>query len=100
MAAISSEHPVAGACVFAYVRRMEKPPIIDHDPHEPTRPSRGEHIFVTVGTAVILIGLALFLKWVDRSYGGVALLIVCATVFLTCFGSAVRSERKKGRRPW
>jgi hypothetical protein len=74
-------------------------PIIDHDPNEPPRPTRGEAAAVTVITIVVLVSLALALKWLKGEYGLVVGLIGCGTVIILSFGlAAVLVARTKRHR--
>ena len=70
---------------------------IDHDPNEHPRPDKGEQIFVTVVTVVVLSGLALILRWVHRDFGLSALSIVGALILAIAFAVAFALERSKGR---
>jgi len=74
------------------------PPTIDHDPNEPQRPLKGEVLFVSIATAVILVALGIGLKWIDRTVGGVWFAIACISLIVIAFALAFREERKKRQR--
>lgn len=71
---------------------------IDHDPNEHPRPDKGEQIFVTVVTIVVLSGLALGLNALKDAFGLAIGLAGCASVLAIAFAVAFALERSKGRR--
>lgn len=73
---------------------------IDHDPNEPPRPYKGEQLFVTIVTVVVLSGLALFLRWVAKEGGLGIFAVVCVAIVAICFAIAFRLERSKSQRLW
>lgn len=79
---------------------MSEQPVIDHNPQEKPRPTRGETIFVTVATTVVLIGMALFYNWVRREFGTGLGLGVIGLVSVTLLAIACWQEWKKRRRLW
>lgn len=70
---------------------------IDHNPNEPPRQTRGELMFVSIGAATVLVGLAVALKWVAMSEGVAFFLVVCATLLIVLFGLAFRLEARERR---
>jgi cbb3-type cytochrome oxidase subunit 3 len=72
-------------------------PTIDHDPNERPRQMRGEAVFVAVASAITLLGSGFALKWVDRSYGTAAFVVVCGLFITCCFVLAFRLEAKERR---
>lgn len=69
---------------------------IDHDPNE-HRPSKGETIFVTVGTVVTLTLMGIGLRWFANTYGTVPIVILCALIVAGCLALAFRLEAMKRR---
>lgn len=67
---------------------------IDHDPKE-YRFSKRETWFITIVTAVILILLGLFLKWVATNYGLGWLAVAVAVELAIIFPLAFWLERRR-----
>lgn len=74
---------------------MKEPPIIDHDPNEPRRPTTGETVIVTVITAVTLTGLGYGARYIFDNVSFAAGAIFCITVLAIAFGIALAMERRK-----
>lgn len=79
---------------------MSEQPVIDHNPNEKPRPTRGEAIFVAIITTGSLIGMALLYDWVWDKFGiGVGAAFIMS-VSATLLAIACWQEWKKRRRLW
>jgi hypothetical protein len=68
---------------------------IDHDPHEKSRSTRGETIFVTIVTTTVLILVGAALNLVADAYGLIALFSVVAIGAAVMFPLAFWLDRRR-----
>ena len=77
---------------------MKEPPTIDHDPNE-RRVTKGETIFVTIVTFVVLTALGYGLKWTTTNYGlgglAVAIVVEAAIIFPIAFWLEAKKKRSR-----